>query len=235
MYTIDDGTAVVDCALAHSQPPPPSPVKPKTKPDPVKNAAKATGSSFADYLPPPRKSASVPTSSKRASAEPPPPPKPVVRVGQSAMIIGRVVARHNNRMILVDEICEFTITSHVRITLKCMPSTARCASFNDESNHSLSVSELHRTTYYPSEPLPPFVPPALPEKASVVPQFVSQSRPTSPSKHIPIAEPATPVSARSVASSTTTSPCTSAAASSPTSIATAEPQVRAFDTCVTYS
>ena len=122
VYTLDDGTAVVDCALAHAQarPQPPSPAKPKS---PVKSATssraptKGMKSSYADYLPSARRvplsssmgsssvaSSSSATSSRRIVPELPPAPKPVARVGQCARVVGRVVVRHDTRIVLVDEI-----------------------------------------------------------------------------------------------------------------------------------
>ncbi|RPD61333.1 hypothetical protein L227DRAFT_600284 [Lentinus tigrinus ALCF2SS1-6] len=217
VYTLDDGTAVLDCAIAHAQVRPPSPVKPKS---PAKLApsskigTKGMKPSFADYLPSARRvplsssmasssiaSSSSTTSSRRTLPEPPPPPKPVVRVGQSARVVGRVVIRHDTRILLIDEIVP-------------------CASYNDESNHCIAVSDLHRTAYHPSEPLPPFVPPPLP--APSVSQFPV---PTSPSKRAATQEPQTPASVRSAASSTTTSLST-VASSSPASSTTSEHQVR---------
>lgn len=114
VYTIDDGTAVVDCALAHAQVPPASPVKPKSKSaTSSKDMTKSAGSSFADYLPSSRKvpPLSATTNVKSINAEPPPPPKPAVSVGQIARIVGRVVPRFDARIILVDEICELPLVS----------------------------------------------------------------------------------------------------------------------------
>ncbi|TBU22351.1 hypothetical protein BD311DRAFT_792253 [Dichomitus squalens] len=196
VYTIDDGTAILDCALAHAQLVPPSPVKPKAKvaaPAPDTTSRKA-GPSFSDYLFSARKVAPTASSSTHTRAEPPPPPKPVSRVGQSVQVVGRVVSRHDTRILLVDEI-------------------SRCASYNDEPSHWLAVSELHRTTYYPTEPLPPFNPPPIPTH----PTFPALSRYNSPSKRANVQEPTTPASVRSIASSTNTSPSTSVASSSPAS------------------
>ncbi|EJF57003.1 hypothetical protein DICSQDRAFT_92861 [Dichomitus squalens LYAD-421 SS1] len=188
VYTIDDGTAILDCALAHAQLVPPGPVKPKAKvaaPAPDTTSRKA-GPSFSDYLFSARKVAPTASSSTHTRAEPPPPPKPAARVGKSVQVVGRVVSRHDTRILLVDEI-------------------SRCASYNDEPSHWLAVSELHRTTYYPTEPLPPFNPPPIPTH----PTFPALNRPNSPSKRANVQGPKTPASVRSIASSTNTSPSTS--------------------------
>ncbi|KAI0716673.1 hypothetical protein C8Q76DRAFT_794937 [Earliella scabrosa] len=209
VYTIDDGTGVVDCALAHAQVTPPSPVKPQSRaaPSNTKSGAKAGGPSFADYLPSSRKVAASMTvaPSKRIVAEPPPPPKPVARVGQSARVVGRVIPKFETRIILIDEI-------------------SLCASYNDESKHCLHVAELHRTTYHPSEPLPPFVPPRLPPHTTTF-QYPSTSRPGSPTKRATTQDPVTPASVRSTAPSATASPSTSVANSSPASSTGGEPHV----------
>ncbi|TFK84901.1 hypothetical protein K466DRAFT_654526 [Polyporus arcularius HHB13444] len=207
VYTLDDGTAVVDCAMAHAQArPPPSPAKraPPAKPAAsIKDTTKGLKPSYGDYLLSARNvplsssaaSSSIASSSRRSMPEPSPPPKPVARVGQSALVVGRVVIRHDTRIVLVDEIVP-------------------CASYNDESTHCIAVSDLHRTAYYPSEPLPPFIPPPLPASATSASQRFA---PTSPSKRAATQEPQTPASVRSAASSTTTSPSTSVASSSPSS------------------
>ncbi|KAI0760322.1 hypothetical protein C8Q74DRAFT_1208622 [Fomes fomentarius] len=209
VYTIDDGTAVVDCALAHAQVAPASPVKPKSKSATLsKDMTKSTRSSFADYLLSSRKvplPLSATTNIKSTNAEPPPPPKPAVSVGQIARIVGRVVPRFDARIILVDEI-------------------SRCASYNDESNHSISVSDLHRTTYYPSEPLPPFIPPVHTSHSSASHHpYAGCLR--SPSKRATTQVPQTPASTRSIPASTTTSPSTSVTTSSPSSSTGGEPRV----------
>ncbi|KAI0703670.1 hypothetical protein C8T65DRAFT_255960 [Cerioporus squamosus] len=221
VYTLDDGTAVVDCAIAHAQArPPPSPAKRAPPAQPAgftKKVTKGTKPSYGDYL---LSARTVPLSSSAASSsiasstststissrrsipEPPPPPKPVACVGQSARVVGRVVVRPDTRIVLIDEIVP-------------------CASYNEESTHCIAVSDLHRTAYYPSEPLPPFVPPPLPTSATSASQFYP---PMSPSKRAATQEPQTPASVRSAASSTTTSPSTSVASSSPSST-TSEYQV----------
>ncbi|EJF59537.1 hypothetical protein DICSQDRAFT_148436 [Dichomitus squalens LYAD-421 SS1] len=207
VYTLDDGTAILDCALAHAQLVPPSPVKPKAKATaPASDAtSKKAGLSFSDYLFSACKVATTASSSIHTRAEPPPPPEPVARVGQSVQVVGRVVSRHDTRILLVDEI-------------------SRCASYNDEPSHWLAVSELHRTTYYPSEPSPPFIPPPLPTH----PTFLALSRPNSPSKRATVQKPTTPAFVRSIAPSTNTSPSTSVASSSPTSSTAGD--VKANDT-----
>lgn len=107
VYTIDDGTAVLDCAFAHAQVVPPSPVKPKLKAAAPSDNTKRGGASHSDYLFSTRKvSAAAPPS----RGEPPPPPKPVARVGQSVRVVGRIVSRHDSRILLVDEICEYSRT-----------------------------------------------------------------------------------------------------------------------------
>ena len=116
VYTIDDGTAVLDCALAHAQVVPPSPVKPKVKATvPIPSAtSKKAKPSFSDYLLSARKVAPGASSSAPGRAEPPPPPKPIARVGQSVQVVGRVVSKHDTRILLVDEICEsFSVSSMV--------------------------------------------------------------------------------------------------------------------------
>ncbi|KAI9065324.1 hypothetical protein FKP32DRAFT_1648082 [Trametes sanguinea] len=201
VYTVDDGTAVVDCAHAHPQVVPLSPVKPKLKEKALNtNTKKTAGPSYADYLRPAR---AVPSSStattKRVATEPPPLPKPVARVGQAVRIVGRVISRHDTRSILVDEI-------------------ALCASSNDEPSHWITVSDLHRTTYYPVEKLPPFVPPPLPS-ASNHPFTIAHSQPGTPSRHTSGQRgqvPGTPASAHSSVASAAFTPSTSVSGSSPT-------------------
>ncbi|OJT14273.1 hypothetical protein TRAPUB_9133 [Trametes pubescens] len=209
VYTIDDGTAVIDCAHAHAQIVPPSPVKPKSKDvAPSGHRSKVAGPSFADYLPPPRATTSTSAAStRRTVVEPPPPPKPVARIGQSVRVVGRVISRYDTRMLLVDDI-------------------SRCASYNEEPAHWLAVSELHRTTYHPKETLPPFVPPPIPSASTYTSQFYAAKQPGSPSKHgneHVTQEPGTPASVRSSIASTNTSPSTVASASSPVSGASDKP------------
>ncbi|KAI0631178.1 hypothetical protein C8Q77DRAFT_1279903 [Trametes polyzona] len=205
VYTIDDGTAVIDCAAAHSQAPPPSPGKSRSRVKPsAVSEAKVTGPSFADYLPRARTAATISTSSTSPSnPQPPPLPKPIARVGQLVQVVGRVVNRHDTRLILVDEI-------------------SRCSSPNDEPNHWLNVVELHRTTYHPKEELPPFVPPPLPKASGTACYNCPASPHGSPSKHGNEYErrsqpPGTPASVRSSVASTNTSPSTVASTSSPAS------------------
>ncbi|KAI0754434.1 hypothetical protein C8Q80DRAFT_1139061 [Daedaleopsis nitida] len=209
VYTIDDGTAVIDCAIAHAQMKPTSPTKPHNKAtSPTKGPTKPGGPSFADYSLSARKAPAIPTNTilKRKSNEPPPPPKPVASVGQSARIVGRVVSRYDSRLVLVDEI-------------------SRCASYNDEASHCVNVAELHRTSYYPPDAMPPFVPPLPPKPNASASQYPSSSRPSSPSKRGVTQEPSTPASIRSAAPSTTTSPGTSVGTASPTSTTGEEPKV----------
>ncbi|KAI0642726.1 hypothetical protein C8Q79DRAFT_1096396 [Trametes meyenii] len=203
VYTVDDGTAVIDCSHAHAQAIPLSPVKPKTgETAPSKDPRKTAGPSLADYLPSTRTaitpSATIP---KRTTKEPASPPTPVVRIGQTVRIVGRVIVRHGTRSLLVDEIL-------------------LCASHNDEPAHWLVVSELHRTTYYPAEELPPFTPPLLLSTSSHNTLPYIPSHPWSPSKRTNAQhpeEPGTPASVRSSQASTNTSPSTIVSDSSPTS------------------
>ncbi|KAI0356021.1 hypothetical protein OH77DRAFT_1479015 [Trametes cingulata] len=209
VYTVDDSTAVIDCAHAHAQVTPPSPVKPSAKGKAVdKGVSKSAGPSFADYLPSARaKPFSTATSARNEPTEPPPPPRPIARVGQSVRVVGRVVSRHDTRLLLVDEI-------------------SLCVSSNDEPAHWLTVSEMHRTTYHPKEKLPPFVPPPLPT-ASTYPSDLPPSIPGSPSKRggdQHTQEPGTPSSLHSSIASTNTSPSTIASASSPASSTAGQPQ-----------
>ncbi|KAI1794420.1 hypothetical protein LXA43DRAFT_997051 [Ganoderma leucocontextum] len=200
MYTIDDGTAVLDCAFAHAQAVPPSPVKPKPKVTvSACDSTKRTGPSFSDYLFSARKIVPPTTLAPPSRAEPPPAPKPIAPVGQSVRIVGRVVSRYDTRILLVDEI-------------------SPCASYNEEPNHWLTVSELHCTTYHPSEVLPPFVPPPLPTESGIPPY----SRPGSPSKRAATQQPTTPASVRFTVPSANPSPGTSVATSSPASSTAAD-------------
>ncbi|KAJ8455490.1 hypothetical protein ONZ51_g12437 [Trametes cubensis] len=205
IYTVDDGTGVVDCAYTHARAALPSPMKPKAKESHAsKDKPRGNKPSFADYLPSSRAGPSTSaTASKRAVTEPPPPPKPVARVGQSVHVVGRVVSRHDTRLLVVDEI-------------------SRCTSFNDEPSHRLKVSELHRTRYHPVEKLPPFIPPPLPS-VNYATQFYPPSQPGTPTKGHRTQVPGTPASVHSIAS-TTTSPSTAASASSPASNAGDVPQ-----------
>ncbi|KAH9899261.1 hypothetical protein C8Q73DRAFT_639273 [Cubamyces lactineus] len=206
IYTIDDGTGVIDCAYAHSHAAPPSPVKPKTKENHAsKDKSRVNGPSFTDYLPSSRAGSSTSaTAAKRTTAEPLTPPKPIARVGQSVHIVGRVVTRHDTRMLLADEI-------------------SRCISLNDESSHRLKVSELHCTRYHPPDKLPPFVPPSLPTTKHAT-QLHPPSQPGTPTKGNRTQVPETPASVHSIAS-TATSPSTAASASSPASNTGDVPQV----------
>ncbi|KAH9852197.1 hypothetical protein C2E23DRAFT_756768 [Lenzites betulinus] len=208
VYTIDDGTAVVDCAYAHPQAAPVSPTKPKTKEtSTIAAVAKSANPSFADYLPRTKTSASkTNTTVNRAIIQPPPPQRPVARVGQSVRIVGRVVVRYETRLLLIDEISR--------------------ASYNDESAHWLNVSDLHRSAYYPKDTLPPFVPPTLHSTSAYASQFYSAGYPGSPSKRRTeqhTQEPGTPGSVHSSVPSTNTSPSTVASTSSPASEAGDKP------------
>ncbi|KAI0676408.1 hypothetical protein C8Q78DRAFT_1084914 [Trametes maxima] len=211
VYTIDDGTAVVECAHAHAQTIPLGPINPKTNGKTSSKASrKPSGPSLADYLPPARTTVtSEATIVKRMALEPPPTPKPIARVGQSVRIIGRVVIRHGTRSLLVDEI-------------------SRCASFSDEPAHWLAVSELHRTIYYPAKEPPAFIPPLLPSTSSnstFLPNIPGY--PGSPSRHTDtrhLREPGTPASVQSSQASTNTSPSTTVSGSSPTSDTNGKPQ-----------
>ncbi|KAI0763421.1 hypothetical protein BD413DRAFT_673846, partial [Trametes elegans] len=202
VYTIDDNTAVVDCAYAHPQAAPPSPVKPTRQENVTsKTTSKVSGSSLANYLPRARSATTSVAPSKRAVAESPPPPKPLARVGQPVCVVGRVVNRHDTRLVLVDKI-------------------SVCASFNDEPSHWLAVAELHRTSYHPTESLPPFIPPRLPSTAIDNTQLHSFDRPDSPRKlqnEQHVADPGTAASVCSPVASTNTSPSTVASTSSPAS------------------
>ncbi|KAH9941773.1 uncharacterized protein BXZ73DRAFT_41804 [Epithele typhae] len=189
MYIIDDGTAVIECGLAHPQPAPRSPGKHKSVKTagasakrPAPSSAKA---SFSDYVRAPDPPKPV---------LPLPPPVPVIHVGLSVRVEGRVIKWRDTRIVLVNEIHE-------------------CPSSNGESEHWMAVSRLHRDAYYPTKPMPPFVPPppTLPEL------------PCSPSKQVVPSGPHTP-SHYSVASPTNTTP-TTIAASSPASNVSDEHQV----------
>ncbi|KAI8976593.1 hypothetical protein BD414DRAFT_517110 [Trametes punicea] len=209
VYTVDDGTAVIDCAFAHGQDAPPNPVKPDKKVRSCnKVATRATGPSFADYL---LSARTVPTThattTKRMAVESPPPPRPVARVGQTVRIVGRIINRHDTRSLLVDKL-------------------SLCASFNEEPLHWSVVFELHRTKYYPAEELPPFIPPPLPS-ASNHESHHPTSRPGTPSQHAvnqDLLVPRTPGSVHCSIPSTTTTPSTTALASSPASHAAEKPQ-----------
>lgn len=235
VYTIDDGTAVIDCAHAHAQIVPPSPVKPRAKEvAPSGHRSKATGPSFGDYLPPPRATTSVSAAAARRTVlEPPPPPKPVARVGQSVRVVGRVISRYDSRMLLVDDICKKRSYASYSRPLTISSFSARCTSFNDEPAHWLAVSELHRTTYHPKEKLPLFVPPPIPSASTYTSQFYAANQPGSPSKHGTqhyTQEPGTPASVRSIAS-TNTSPSTVASTSSSASGAGDKPPVSRVTVC----
>ncbi|KAI0724830.1 hypothetical protein C8Q72DRAFT_937149, partial [Fomitopsis betulina] len=144
VYTLDDGSAVIDCN--HKQPPPPSSPRKPGASDPKAGRARhtsGTGSTGTGSTSAPCKGPQ-PSSSKARSA-PPPPPKSVAEIGAPVRVTGRVVETAKGRHVLVDEICP-------------------CASPNDEPNHWLAVLELHRTRYSAAD-LGPFVVPPLKKRA----------------------------------------------------------------------
>ena len=123
VYTIDDGTGVVDCAVFHPQAAPPSPAKLKYKSAAARSntvAPSLTRPSFSDYLLSARKSDSH-ALQKKCALEPSPTPKPVAHVGQLIRITGRVVSKGDYRMLLVDEIGEVFVPRVTDMSLKLLP------------------------------------------------------------------------------------------------------------------
>ncbi|CAL1699329.1 unnamed protein product [Somion occarium] len=148
IYTLDDGTGVIECAFKH----PLQPASGSPKPS-VTSKSNRAGTS------PRRRSASdnsglpkLPPSNSNAE------PKPIACVGMSVRLTGRVIVRKQGRVILIDKI-------------------ERCDSINEEPQHWLKVCDLHRMCYF-AQDAGPFVPfnshvvtiasdPRTPSKSSV--------------------------------------------------------------------
>ncbi|KAH9919815.1 uncharacterized protein B0H18DRAFT_957326 [Fomitopsis serialis] len=139
VYTLDDGSAVIDCNHK-MQPQMMSPRKTSTS-DPRAGRTRQPSNSGTAYTSP--RKGSRPSTSKPPSL--PPPPKPVADIGTPVRLTGRVVHTSKGRQVLVDEI-------------------RPCSSPNDEPNHWIAVLELHRTRYF-AEHLGPFVVPPLKKRA----------------------------------------------------------------------
>ncbi|OBZ67353.1 hypothetical protein A0H81_12676, partial [Grifola frondosa] len=107
LYTLDDGTGVVDCSFRHPNPQP-SPSKRQSRStdkgkgkEKEKYTSKNTPS-FADYLPPPRSTPASSTSSKLANFLQG--PRPIAEVGMPVCVVGRVTNKHKERFIVIDTI-----------------------------------------------------------------------------------------------------------------------------------
>ncbi|PCH35309.1 hypothetical protein WOLCODRAFT_166193 [Wolfiporia cocos MD-104 SS10] len=166
IYSLDDGTGVLDCiyrylpqqsncsptkSRPHSNNKPYSTSHSRTSTSAPPSAASSTSASSYKRLKP---HASHSIGSNGTTV----PPKPVADVGASVKIVGRVVQRRDGRVLLLDEI-------------------EVCGSMNDEPKHWLAVMDLHRT-YYDATELGPFSVPLIATcQSSIVPVHR-----TSPSK-----------------------------------------------------
>ncbi|KAI0792405.1 hypothetical protein C8Q75DRAFT_752673 [Abortiporus biennis] len=175
VYSIDDGTAVIDCNHRHQASGAP------VSPSKASNSKAWNGSTGPHSLHSP-------------------PPKPIAKVGDSVCIVGRILKRHDTRLIAIDSI-------------QC------CLSSNDEPNHWLQVCELHRHMYYPPDPQP-F---AIPQPRSNSTQ--EEPCPVSTTNH-GIPEPQTPSSSSIASSSATNTPSTSHSSSSNHSTHQSPPRLR---------
>jgi hypothetical protein len=117
LFSVDDGTEVIDCIHTYSSHP---------KRQPQLSPPKTT---FADYVsnddPLAKYRAPKPFSSSTAAIHPdlpPPPPEPVAEIGQVVRVQGKVVPWHETRRVIVDSIGEmyglnnstiFTNTKHL--------------------------------------------------------------------------------------------------------------------------
>ncbi|KZT03809.1 uncharacterized protein LAESUDRAFT_325810 [Laetiporus sulphureus 93-53] len=152
IYSLDDGTAVIDCVYKH--PPLQAPIAAVRKP----KLKTQTGNHPQHGLSSPYKRPAASTSKVTFNALPAAPPllpKPVAYVGASVSVTGRVVNRGEGRLVLVDEI-------------------KRCSSPNDEPNHWLAVTHLHQTSYFAPD-MGLFVIP----KATARPLVMPESKPAS--------------------------------------------------------
>ncbi|KAI0072926.1 hypothetical protein K474DRAFT_1775092 [Panus rudis PR-1116 ss-1] len=186
IYTVDDGTAVIDCTYRYPPPPasppnsklstfntsrrPPSPQKPKSA---IPSAYVRSVANNPPPQPPPVPNLGV------DAAEPPP---PIARVGMSVRVTGRVVQKYE-KTILVD-------------TLE------PCKSVNEEPEHWLRVCDLHRTSYR-AKHLGPFVIPKLAPN----PNLSSLSHHlTQLSNEVAITDPQTPSKCSTYSSSAASTP-----------------------------
>ncbi|KAF8842451.1 hypothetical protein BDN67DRAFT_965786 [Paxillus ammoniavirescens] len=117
LYTIDDGTAVVDCVLRH-------PTPPKSKPATVSSPATASKKS---QRPSPKK-ARIERDNQVTTPGPPGPPPPITEPGYSVRVVGKVVKHYDSRQVLAEWI-------------------EPCPSSLDEMAHWRRVIELHKTKY----------------------------------------------------------------------------------------
>ncbi|TCD71935.1 hypothetical protein EIP91_000067 [Steccherinum ochraceum] len=111
VYTVDDGTAVIDCNHRHANPPPTKQQSPeKAGKQPYSKSESKTSPSHATH------------GTKRPVPELVNAPQPVAHVGISVRIVGRVMQWHETRVLHVDDI-------------------DLCSSANDEPNHWLANHE----------------------------------------------------------------------------------------------
>ncbi|EMD35547.1 hypothetical protein CERSUDRAFT_96660 [Gelatoporia subvermispora B] len=157
VYTLDDGTAVIDCIHKH-QFAASSPVKQTSsryprpaisrRPQGTSSPTKPVG--YASACASPHKSVlaspagPVAGPSKSTLATEPPGLKPVAWVGAVVKVTGRVIKRFEDRIAMVDEI-------------------EQCPTVNDEPSHWLAVLELHHNVYF-NDTLGPFVIPSPPPR-----------------------------------------------------------------------
>ncbi|EIW78580.1 hypothetical protein CONPUDRAFT_145753 [Coniophora puteana RWD-64-598 SS2] len=145
VYTVDDGTAVIDCTLRHAvvkPPPPPS----KTRPP-------ASISRRTDDAPSPPKKRKVESS---MVAGPPGPPEPIADVGALVEVVGRVAARYETKEVVVDRL-------------------EHCESANAEIRHWARVIDIHRAKYSQAVPfvIPTHPPTSRASNASPVRSYVA--------------------------------------------------------------
>ncbi|KIK79323.1 hypothetical protein PAXRUDRAFT_161560 [Paxillus rubicundulus Ve08.2h10] len=117
LYTIDDGTAVVDCVLRH-----PTPLKSKIE----TVSSQATASK--KYQRPSPKKARIEHDNQITTPGPPGPPPLITEHGYSIRVVGKVVKRYDSRQVLAEWI-------------------EPCRSSLDEMAHWKRVIELHKTKY----------------------------------------------------------------------------------------
>ncbi|KAI0947860.1 hypothetical protein AcW1_009511 [Taiwanofungus camphoratus] len=153
IYSLDDGTAVIECLLRHPTPNTTQLVSAKArgKSSTTKPSSTCTSANSPPYKRP--LSTGHPTFKSQISS----PLKPVAQVGASVRIQGRVVKRGDNRVILINEIVP-------------------CKSSNDEPRHWLAVLKLHRASYFATH-LGPFIIP-VPAPTSCSPAKGSSCSPT---------------------------------------------------------
>ncbi|KAH9833316.1 uncharacterized protein C8Q71DRAFT_197668 [Rhodofomes roseus] len=163
LYTLDDGSAVIECN--HKVHPQVMPPRKSSTSDPKAGRTRQPSHSSSTNASP-RKGPNISTS--KAVSLPPPLPKPIADIGTPVRVIGRVVETSKGRQVLVDEI-------------------RSCPSPNDEPKHWLAVLELHRTRYF-ADHLGPFVVPPLKrrEQSAWIPRSPEKDKGKARATDVPI-------------------------------------------------